>query len=145
MTTPADDLDFPNKAPLQHCQRSDVHPAHQHTVYDRAHYCPGTTPYGPYDPIWARLSDIGQLRPGWLNGEGKAISGNTILQAGRLAEALPANLRPLSIYPTEPGGIEIEWRDQHGTHSIEVQPDSTLFLLSDDPATVPAGGEQPHA
>lgn len=98
------------------------------------------------DPLTKRFVEIAALRPGWLDGHGEAISTTTAGLAARLAEAIPANLHPLAVYPTEPGGIEIEWRDQQGAHSITVNPDGTLFLLSDEkPATVPVVGEQPHA
>lgn len=80
-----------------------------------------------------RLAELAILKPGWLDGCGEAISTDTIALARRLADALPSDTRPLRIFPTEPGGVEIEWRDPHGTHSITVQPDGTLYLLSDDP------------
>jgi hypothetical protein len=81
------------------------------------------------DPIVARLAEIALYKHGWLNGQGEEIAGPTLLTARRLATALPEQLHPLLICATEPGGIEIEWRDQHGAHSIEVQPDGTLLLL----------------
>jgi hypothetical protein len=98
------------------------------------------------DPVTARLTEIALLKPGWLDGQGEEITGPTLATAKAIAAALPANLQPLLISPTEPGGIDIEWRDQHGTHSIEIQPDSTLLLLSDDgtdPGTVEAEARPP--
>lgn len=129
------------------------------------HQCPNCGPAGPgpdtretvrggrrlgtpnVDPIPARIAELAALKPGWLDGSGQEISGPVLHTAKSIATALPANLHPLSIYPTEPGGIEIEWRDQHGTHSIDIQPDGTLFLLSDDPAdhvTVPVEAHPPY-
>jgi hypothetical protein len=101
---------------------------------------------GPANPITARLAEIALLEPGWLDGQGEEITGRTLHTAKAIAAALPANLHPLLISPTEPGGIDIEWRDQHGTHSIEIQPDGTLFLLSDDgtdPGTVEVEAHPP--
>lgn len=108
-----------------------------------------TTPaFTPLAAIRDRLTEIYNMKKGWLDGAGETIDYPVIHTANALIKALPATLHPLSIYPTEPGGIEIEWRDQHGTHSITVNPDQTLFLLSDDPADAPApaaGLEAPHA
>lgn len=88
-----------------------------------------------------RLREICNLTPGWLDGQGEAISLTTVEHASRLIAALPPQLQPLHIYPTEPGGIEIEWRDPHGTHSMTVQPDGTLYLLSYEPVPAAPGGD----
>lgn len=125
---------MPDKQPLQHCDRTQPHSGHQFMRGRSVYRCPGVGFAGPYDKVWTRLCEIRNLREGWLDGAGKAVREDVVRAAGKLAEALPSGLHPLSIFPTEPGGIEIEWRDQTGTHSITVNPDQTLFLLSDDPA-----------
>lgn len=127
----------PDKNPIQHCDRHQPHPGHKFMRGRAVHQCPGAGFAGPYDKVWTRLCEIRILREGWLDGEGRAVHEDVVQVAGKLAEAIPANLHPLSIYPTEPGGIEIEWRDGHGTHSITVNSDLTLFLLSDGPVPAP--------
>lgn len=84
------------------------------------------------DPVAERLAELSRLEPGWLDGAGKKIEQSTLQTASRLIAALPAELHPIYIYPTERGGIELEWRDVNGTHSIEVEPGAKLFLQSDD-------------
>lgn len=107
--------------------------AHRHLLGRRLYQCPGMAREPAAAPIVARLAELAALEPGWLDGHGEQISGTVIGIATRLADAIPAALHPLSIFPTEVGGVEIEWRDPTGTHSFTVNADGTLFLLSDDP------------
>lgn len=112
---------------LAHCRQP--HPAHDWEVQ------PGMTPVrcgGVDDPHAARFEELAALEAGWLDGQGEPVRPDVIAVAAGLAGALPAALRPLLITPTESGGIDIEWRDHTGTHSITINPDGTLFLLSDD-------------
>lgn len=82
-------------------------------------------------PFFERLVELSRLEDGWLDGQGKAPSLGVLQAASRLCEALPAALSP-HVYPTAPGGVQLEWEDQHGQHYLEVQPDQHLFLLSVD-------------
>jgi hypothetical protein len=51
----------------------------------------------------ARLDYIASLKPGWFDGEGKAVKAKDIAIARELLGSLP------SIYPTPKGGISLEW------------------------------------
>lgn len=85
-----------------------------------------------------RLAELAALQPGWYDGDGQPMSRQTLATARRLVTALPHALGPIHIYPTVAGGIELEWRDYTGTHSIEIDPDQTLLLFSDDqPVSAP--------
>lgn len=85
----------------------------------------------PYSstPFYERLTEMSKLKDGWLDGEGKKPSAAALTQASILGPALPRDVT-LHVYPTEAGGVVLEWRDEHGGHEIEVLPDGRLFLMT---------------
>lgn len=83
----------------------------------------------PPTPFYDRLTELSKLEDGWLDGKGKAPSTVALKAASVLGPALPGNIT-LHVYPTEAGGVSLEWNDQHGGHEIEVQPDGGLFLMT---------------
>lgn len=85
-------------------------------------------PYPP-TPFYDRLTELSKLEDGWLDGHGKAPSSEAMKSASVLGAALPLDIK-LRVYPTEAGGISLEWDDQHGGHEIEVQPDGHLVLVT---------------
>lgn len=56
-----------------------------------------------------RLQELSELRDGWLDGEGKAPTQAALDTADELLR------RPMGIYPTEDGGIQIEMN-----HRLEI-------------------------
>ncbi|MFG2676991.1 hypothetical protein [Streptomyces sp. NPDC048445] len=84
-------------------------------------------------PLWERLTELSRLNDGWLDGYGKAPAEEVLQLAGKIATALPHTLGQILITPTEAGGVQLEWSDQHGGHEIEVMPDLHLFLLTVEP------------
>ncbi|WP_141662951.1 hypothetical protein [Streptomyces sp. Wb2n-11] len=88
-------------------------------------------------PLWERLTELSKLEPGWLDGHGAAPSTEVLELTSRLVSALPQDLAPILVCPTEAGGVQLEWKDQHGGHEIEILPDLHLFLL-----TVEPGGQE---
>lgn len=85
-------------------------------------------PY-PATSFYERLTELSKLKDGWLDGDGKAPSWEVLKAASVLGVALPMNIVP-RVYPTEAGGVSLEWDDQHGGHEIEVLPDGRLFLMT---------------
>lgn len=85
-------------------------------------------PYPP-TPFYDRLTDLSKLKDGWLDGDGKALSADALKSASVLGAALPTDVAP-RVYPTEAGGVSLEWNDRHGNHEIEVLPDGHLFLMT---------------
>lgn len=85
-------------------------------------------PYPP-TPFYDRLTNLSKLEDGWLDGYGKAPARQALTSASVLGAALPRDVT-LRVYPTEAGGISLEWDDQHGGHEIEVLPDGHLFLMT---------------
>jgi hypothetical protein len=85
-------------------------------------------PYPP-TPFYDRLTELSKLQDGWLDGHGKSPTSEAIRSASVLGAALPTAITP-RVYPTEEGGIALEWSDRHGEHEIEVQPDGLLFLMT---------------
>lgn len=85
-------------------------------------------PY-PHTPFYERLTELSQLADGWLDGHGKTPSRDALMTASILGPALPSDIA-LRLYPTEAGGVALEWDDQHGGHEIEVLPDGHLTLMT---------------
>jgi hypothetical protein len=87
--------------------------------------------YPPYPPtpFYDRLTLLSKLKDGWLDGHGKAPTAEALKSASVLGPALPGDVY-LYVYPTEAGGVSLEWNDHHGGHEIEVQPDGHLFLMT---------------
>lgn len=81
---------------------------------------------------WDRIGELAKLKPGWLDGIGEAPSPQALLRAGIIAEALPQQQEPIRIYPTEAGGVNLEWSDANLLHSITVGPDLRLDLMTVD-------------
>lgn len=52
-----------------------------------------------------RLAEIAKIEPGWLDGDGKAVTA-TALRIARLLIASPPR-----VYPTPEGGVSLEWDD----------------------------------
>jgi hypothetical protein len=85
-------------------------------------------PYPP-TPFYDRLTELSRLEDGWLDGHAKAPAKQALTSASVIGAALPMDITP-RLYPTEAGGISLEWNDQHGGHEIEVQPDGHLVLMT---------------
>jgi hypothetical protein len=85
-------------------------------------------PY-PQTPFYDRLTELSKLKEGWLDGHGKALTREALKQASAFGPSLPSDIS-LHVYPTEEGGVSLEWRDQHGSHEILVLPDGRLSLLT---------------
>lgn len=81
---------------------------------------------------WDRIGELAKLKPGWLDGIGEAPTPQALLRAGVIAEALPQQQEPVRIYPTEAGGVNLEWSDANLLHSITVGHDLRLYLMTVD-------------
>lgn len=81
-------------------------------------------------PWRERRTVLSGLVDGWLDGAGRAIRPDVLEAAGRLVAALPEAIGPVSVYPTEVGGVQLEWGDQYGDHGLEIRPDLHLVLLT---------------
>jgi hypothetical protein len=68
----------------------------------------------------ARLEEIGHLADGWHNGEGKAISRISITRALDFVLDTRALGIDLRVYPTEIGGLLIDFEKQGWEYSVEI-------------------------
>ena len=76
-----------------------------------------------------QLDDIRKLNNGWLDGEGTAPSRDGINWIeSKLRMYIPSNFPPLYLYPTEAGGILIEWSIESNESSIEVDLESHIGI-----------------
>jgi len=78
------------------------------------------------ESIKEQLNELRGMEPGWLDGEGKTISDETINRTIKIFESFyPEDLLITPyIYPTEEGGIQIEWNLMPFAPSLEIFPDS---------------------
>lgn len=66
-----------------------------------------------------RLTELAQLKDGWLDGEGKAVCLYRIAEVREILSSEP------HIYPMEDGGIEVVWGDHF--LAIELSPNGTAW------------------
>ena len=79
--------------------------------------------------ISLQLDDIRALKRGWLDGEGRAPSQSGIdWIESRLHRYLAADLPRPYLYPTEAGGVQLEWSIESNEISIEVNLESHLGI-----------------
>ncbi|MEU8100775.1 hypothetical protein AB0O32_01355 [Streptomyces rubiginosohelvolus] len=96
----------------------------------------GIEPVLPAD--WSeRLTELQKLESGWLEGAGEGIERKILRQAeSLLLELLDAGVNRPYIYPTERGGVQLEWSSSAGEVTAEVTPEGKVevyaFSNSDD-------------
>lgn len=89
-----------------------------------------------------RFAGLSALQPGWLNGLGKAVKDENIMLAQEIvAETVKRGVELPSIFPTEDGGVSLEW-NAPGAHlgvevvdakvSVDALSASGVFALYDD-------------
>jgi hypothetical protein len=88
--------------------------------------------------IWDRLDELGNLAPGWCDGEGVPPGPGVIAHAARIAQSVTDWAGPLRAYPMPNGGVELEWDDDPLSHTIAISPSLRLDLTTTD-----RNGEQP--
>jgi len=83
--------------------------------------------------VHARLKVLAELDDGWLQGDGSAIPEPILRIGARLIERMSAKgVTAPYIYPTEGGGLSIEWSFRDSEVSVELDPQSeeaTFFGL----------------
>lgn len=85
-----------------------------------------------------RLSFLRDLKPGWLEGEGREISRDAINRAGSfLAELYRRGTERGGVFPTEEGGVSIEWVSDDGSASVGIEfcPNGEVQMISFNGAT----------
>lgn len=76
-----------------------------------------------------QLDNIRKLSNGWLDGEGTAPSYDGINWIeSKLHRYIPNDFPPIYLYPTETGGILIEWSIESNEASIEVDLESRIGI-----------------
>jgi hypothetical protein len=91
--------------------------------------------------IEQRLAALADLEPGWLDGEGRAITQGALVAARQFLNALsvmsvafPGLIQPGGICPTEDGGVDVEWAPKGGAWvSVEFTPDGRMEAISTNP------------
>lgn len=76
-----------------------------------------------------RLTDLGNLRDGWHDGEGLAPSEDAIEAAKNLLRQRPSLGGCLSVFPTPTGGVIFEFEVGGWDYSVEIEADGGLEFL----------------
>ncbi len=80
-----------------------------------------------------RLAELAKLQPGWLDGAGSPIDWSVFQEAQRTILWLIANgANGPRIYPTETGGIRVEWTAGTTDTSVAFEPNELIFAQSVD-------------
>lgn len=91
------------------------------------------TPLEPLD-VPSRLDELQLLKAGWLDGGGKALDAARLDKLGQyFTDFFPSELPLPYVFPTENGGVQLEWRINGASPEIEI--DLATFSgewLSDD-------------
>jgi hypothetical protein len=74
----------------------------------------------------SRLEDLEMLSSGWNNGEGDQIGATSVEVAARFISKRPSLCSQYKIYPTDAGGILIEFQANDWDLSIEFESDGSL-------------------
>jgi hypothetical protein len=77
--------------------------------------------------LLARLDEITSLEDGWLDGDGIKVDRTVISNVRRLLSALAENPAPqVCVYPTEAGGVQLEWTKGPIENSLEFLTDGQV-------------------
>lgn len=84
------------------------------------------------DTAWgARLSEFASLPPGWEDGGGEQITSIALDASQMLLRAVDhAQIERPGVFPTEEGGVLVEWAGPARVRSVEILPDATFELFS---------------
>ncbi|MFJ7127322.1 hypothetical protein [Streptomyces sp. NPDC098101] len=90
----------------------------------------GIEPVLPSD--WSeRLAELQKLENGWLEGSGEGIARKVLRQAeSLLLELLDSGASRPYIYPTEKGGVQLEWSSSAGEVTAEVTPEGKVEIYA---------------
>ncbi|MGW0712834.1 hypothetical protein ACWD4G_44075 [Streptomyces sp. NPDC002643] len=89
-------------------------------------------------PEWSeRLAELHDLEAGWLDGVGKQVSRKVLREVeSLLLEFLDEQVQRPFIYPTEEGGVQLEWPYSTGEVTLSITPDEKVeafaFSKEDD-------------
>jgi hypothetical protein len=84
------------------------------------------------DTAWGlRLTEFASLLPGWFDGEGKQISSIALDGAQMVLRVVGrAGLERPGVFPTEEGGVLVEWASESSVRSVEVLDDGSFEMFS---------------
>ncbi|RKO26127.1 hypothetical protein D7Z96_05115 [Pseudarthrobacter phenanthrenivorans] len=84
-------------------------------------------------PLSVDLAELASLNAGWLDGDGEIIELPPIEFARDLMGALQAERLPQpAVFPTEEGGVQMEWLSQQRHMAITVEPDLAIEAFALD-------------
>ncbi|CCQ47184.1 hypothetical protein ARTSIC4J27_3164 [Pseudarthrobacter siccitolerans] len=87
-------------------------------------------------PLSVELAELASLNPGWLDGDGEIIELPSIEFARDLLGTLQEErLAQPAVFPTEAGGVQLEWLSQQRHIAITVEPDLTIEAFFLDAST----------
>jgi hypothetical protein len=75
-----------------------------------------------------RIQSIAGLKNGWHDGDGKTVTQEAVLAAGRLLSARPHLAESYHIYPTDAGGVLFEFVHSGWDYSVETGPNGEIEI-----------------
>src|SRR5262249_26334813 len=79
----------------------------------------------------ARLRELSELQEGWLDGKGERVSRQVLRQTETLLlDCLEAGIGRPRIFPTENGGVRLEWVFDDSEVSADIESSYVISLLS---------------
>jgi hypothetical protein len=74
-----------------------------------------------------RLDAMSELTDGWLDGEGSAVSGRVVgFVRDVLSDVSEDTIKDIRIFPTEPGGLRLEWQRYSTEFSLDFNADGSI-------------------
>lgn len=77
----------------------------------------------------ARLRQLAELRDGWFDGTGSAVSAAAMEAAHLVLAARPDVAVSAAIFPTQQGGLTVEFVRRKWDMSIEIAPDGSVHAV----------------
>lgn len=111
-------------------------------VLEKIHEAEFVVPTGsPYAGSAERLLELALLEDGWLDGAGNKLPPKLLRIGARvLAVLYRSDLRAPSLFPTEEGGLSLEWSSPEYVYNIEIENDGSIVAYSLNPGE-PSGQE----
>jgi len=92
-------------------------------------------PFSSLRPFDLRIQELKQFLPGWLEGQGNAVSPNALFVADIFRSVLEEKDLPLPfVYPTPEGGIQMEWSTSSSLEvTLTIGETGDVFLICCSP------------
>ncbi|MEM9785168.1 MAG: hypothetical protein AAF801_01610 [Pseudomonadota bacterium] len=78
-----------------------------------------------------RIQELSELQPGWLDGEGRVPSSDTVIRSTDMSDFIARAYDGVNVFPEQEGGVQFEWRMERLAASLLIIDDEFLLGVSD--------------